>query len=80
MKQGDERENRIHLESSRNGFIAYTFVTISFWLYKMIHTGEAPWNLYIMAFGPFFIFVISMLYYHQKGLKNGLSLSSLRAD
>ena len=80
MKQGDERENRIHLESSRNGFIAYTFALMSFWLYKIIQTGEAPPDLYLVAFGPFFIFVISLIYYHQKGLKNGLSLSSLRSD
>ncbi len=80
MKQGDERENRIHLESSRNGFIAYTLVTMSFWAYKIIQTGGSHWNLYLIAFGPFFIFVISMVYYHQKGLKNSLSLSSLRSD
>jgi hypothetical protein len=80
MKQGDERENRIHLESSRNGFIAYSFATICFWAYKMIQTGGPHWNLYLIAFGPFFIFVISMIYYHHKGLKNSLSLSSLRSD
>ena len=80
MKQGDERENRIHLESSRNGFIAYTFVTISFWAYKLTQTGETPWDLYLIAYGPFFIFVLSMIYYHQEGLKNGLSLSRLRSD
>lgn len=80
MKQGDERENRIHLESSRNGFIAYTLVTMSFWAYKMIRMEETPWDLYLIAFGPLFIFVISMIYYRQKGLKNGLSLSSLRSD
>ena len=80
MIRGDERENRLHLESSRNGFIAYTFVTVSFWLYKLIQTEEAPLNLYFTAFSPFFIFVISVIYYHQKGLENGLSLSSLRTD
>lgn len=80
MKQEDERENRIHLESSRNGFIAYTFAVMSFWLYKIVQTGEASWSLYIMAYGPFFVFVISVIYYHQKGLKTSLSLSSLRSD
>ena len=80
MKQGDERDNRIHLESSRNGFIAYTATTVSFWLYQLIQAGEASWSLYAIAYGPFFIFVISIIYYHRKGLKNGLSLSSLRLD
>lgn len=80
MKQGDERENRIHLESSRNGFIAYTLVTTFFWAYEITQTEGSHWDLYLLAFGPFFIFVISMIYYRQKGLKNGLSLSSLRKD
>lgn len=80
MKQKDERENRIHLESSRNGFIAYSFATMSFWLYKLIQTEGPHWNLYLIAFGPLFIFGISMIYYRQKGLKNGLSLSSLRSN
>jgi len=79
MIKGDERENRIHAESSRNGFIAYTFVTMAFWLNQIIQTGEASWILYLMAFGPFFIFVISVIYYHWKGLDNNLSLSNLRS-
>ncbi len=80
MKQGDELENRIHLESSRNGFIAYTLATISFWLYQLIQTGEASWSLYTIAFGPYFIFILSVVYYNQKGLKDSLSLSSLRPN
>lgn len=80
MMNGDEREQRIHAESARNGFIAYTFAAMSFWLYKIVQTGEASWSLYIMAYGPFFVFVISVIYYNQKGLKNGLSLSRLRSD
>jgi hypothetical protein len=80
MKRGDERENRIHLESSRNGFIAYSLVTISFWAYKITQAGETSWDLYAVAYGPFFLFVLSVVYYHQKGLKNSLSLSSLRSD
>jgi len=80
MEKGDERENRIHLESSRNGFIAYTFITMSFWLYKTIQTGRASWDLYIISYGPFFIFIMSIIYYHQKGLKNSLSLSNLRSE
>ena len=80
MKQGDERENRIHLESSRNGFIAYTLVTMSFWAYKITHAEGSHWDLYLIAFGPYFIFVMSIIYYRQKGLKNGLRLSSLRSD
>ena len=80
MRNGDERENRIHLESSRNGFIAYSFVTIGLWAYTLTQTGEISWNLYAIAFGPFFVFVISMIYYHWKGLKNSLSLSNLRPN
>lgn len=80
MRKGDERENRIHLESARNGFIAYTFVTIGLWAYNLVQTGEASWTFYLMAFGPYFIFVISMIYYHWKGLKNSLSLSNLRSN
>jgi hypothetical protein len=80
MRQGDKRENRIHLESSRNGFIAHTFAVLSFWIYSITRTEGPHWNLYLLAFGPFFIFVISIVYYHQKGVKNGLSLSSLRKD
>jgi|GEM_PF-1754070 len=80
MKGGDERENRIHLESSRNGFIAYTFVTMSLWAYNLIYTDQTQWILYLVAFGPFFVFVTSMTYYHWKGLKNSLKLSSLTSN
>ena len=79
MRKGDERETRIHLGNSRNGFIAYTFVTISFWAYNVIYMDEVSWSLYLMAYGPFFIFVLSMIYYHQKGLENSLSVSKLRS-
>ncbi len=79
MKRGDERENRIHAESSRNGFIAHTFVTMSLWAHNLIYTDEVSWILYLVAFGPFFIFVTSMIYYHWKGLENSLSLSNLRS-
>ena len=80
MRNGDERENRIHLESSRNGFIAYTFATMAVWTYTMIYMDEVYWSLYLMAIGPLMIFVVSMIYYHWKGLKNSVSLSSLRSD
>ena len=81
MKKGDERENRIHLESSRNGFIAYTLVTITFWAYNLIENGGfSSWSLYFVAYGPYFIYVLSIIYYHWKGLENGLSLSNLRPN
>ena len=80
MMKGDEREERIHIESARNGFVAYTFATISFWLHNIIQTGQASWSLYVMAFGPFFVFVVSVIYYHQTGLKKGLGLSVFGSD
>lgn len=77
---GDEREDRIHAESARNGFIAYTLVTMSFWAYNLIYVDDVQWILYFVAYGPFFVFAISMIYYRWKGLENGLSLSNLRPD
>jgi len=80
MRGGDERENRIHAESARNGFIAYTAVTFGVWAYNLTYMSEIQWILYFMAFGPFSIFIISMIYYHQKGLKNSLNLSKLPSN
>ena len=79
MLKGDEREDRIHAESARNGFGAYTLVTMGFWLYDLNYTDEVSWSLYIMAFGPQLIFLVSMIYYYWKGLDNNLSLSNLRS-
>jgi len=80
MRKKDERENRIHAESARNGFISYTIVTMAFWVYNLIQTGEASWSLYAIAYGPLLIFAISMIYYRWSGLKNSLTLSNLRSD
>ncbi|WP_414838053.1 hypothetical protein ACK3SF_01480 [Candidatus Nanosalina sp. VS9-1] len=80
MKGGDERENRIHAESARNGFIAYTAVNFSVWAYNLVYMDQIQWILYFMAFGPFAVFILSMIYYHWKGLENGLSLSNLGSN
>ena len=77
---GDEREDRIHAESARNGFIAYTVTNLGLWSYSLIYMDQVDWSLYIVAYGPLLIFAISMIYYHWKGLKNSPTVSKLRSE
>lgn len=80
MKDEDERQRMIHAESGRNAmFIAVLLISLLL-LQRLYNTGEIDSSLMYSFLGVLTAYVVSVLYYRRKGLKNSLGISNLRSD
>ncbi|QGA80591.1 hypothetical protein [Candidatus Nanohalobium constans] len=78
MKDEDERQRIIHAESGRNAMLVAVLLSSVFLLHRLYTTGEIDSGLMYSFLGVLTAYVVSVLYYRRKGVKNSLSLSSLR--
>lgn len=80
MNDEDERQRMIHAESGRNAMFVAVLLSSIFLLQKLYTTGEIDSSLMNIFLGVLTAYVVSVLYYRRKGVKNSPSLSSLRSD
>lgn len=79
MKREDERQRMIHTESGRNAVFAALLLSSILLLQRLYTTGRIDSSLMIIFLGVQITYATSVLYYRKKGVKNSLSLSSLRS-
>jgi hypothetical protein len=79
VKKEDERERKIHAESARNAFFIAVAITGALLVRETIPSGEINPELMTVFLGTQITYVVSVLYYRRKGLRNSLSLSKLRS-
>lgn len=80
MKDEDERQRMIHAESGRNAMFIAVLLSSVFLLQRLYNTGEIDSSLMYSFLGVLTAYVVSVLYYRRKGLKNSLGISNLRSD
>jgi hypothetical protein len=80
MKNEDERQRMIHAESGRNAMFVAVLLSSVFLLHRIYTMGEIDSSLISIFLGVQITYATSVLYYRYKGVKNSLSLSSLRSD
>jgi hypothetical protein len=80
MKVEDERQKTIHVESGRNAMFAAVLLSSILLLHRLYTSGGIDSSLMTIFLGVQITYAASVLYYRQNGLKNSLSLSSLRSD
>lgn len=80
MKDEDERQRMIHAESGWNAMFIAVLLSSVFLLQRLYNTGEIDSSLMYSFLGVLTAYVVSVLYYRRKGLKNSLGISNLRSD
>jgi hypothetical protein len=80
MKKEDERQRGIHAESARNSFFIATALIGALLVWRTIPSGEIDSGLMAIFLATQLTYAGSILYYRENGLKDSLSLSSLRSD
>jgi hypothetical protein len=80
MKGEDERQRMIHAESGRNAMFAAVLLSSIMLLHRLYTAREIDPGLMSIFLGVQITYATSVLYYREKGVKNSLSLSSLRSD